>query len=943
MNLKNILKFTIPALIIGLLGWGIVVASPCFVNSGCTGLNNIPNHYLLAGSSTNQSLNIIAPGSDGLFLRASSTAPDGFDFATASTSGGTGLSNLNGLVASTQTFATGTATGIGLNIVSSGSTHTFTPTVTSGFTIPLSASTTQWSGLFNNVLSVLNVSTSSATSFYISTSTNSVVINFPNNLLTTTTAASLYQLQGNYITALTGDGTASGPGSAAFTLATVNSNVGTFGSTSQIPNFTVNGKGLITAAGNNTPSLPASDITSGQLAVTQGGTGVANLGNLTLTSSNLSFGNGDGKLILIGTSTNITLTSNPTFTNLTSTNSSTTNATVSGVLYLTGLSNGCTQIAGGILTSTGVNCGSGSGGSISTSTNAIVGHEANWTSPSTLGNGVILDNGTVAGVNGTSSNFSFDIVGTLNVTASSTLATTTLTQLIIPNLANGCASITGGIIGSTSCGGGGSGGGFATSSPYNITNTFGTQVGINSSTPFANLVVQGINGSTTPEFIVASSSGNTNLTVLANGNVGVNIANPLGQFEVGRSLTGAVSNPIISYNSGTAATGTGSGIAFDINSVGFSDIIGGSIAAITTNPQIATFSSDLIFTNDYLGNTNERMRLTSSGNLGINTTTPTANLMVVGNSASSTENLLNIASTSLISYLTVAANGSTTLSSLGTGCVNASSGSLYTAACSGGISGGTNGQLPFWTSSSALSSSATFLYNGTVFGMNATSSIIGFNIQGTAGTNTIFNVASSSGVSILTVSPLSYVGIGSSSPTTNLVVQGIANQTNNIFTVSSSSGASLVIIGVQGTNGQQLSVNSSTTVNSVVFIGGSTNNPTFPLFTVASTTGVSYLQIDQYGHKLTGGSSPTCGTGCSSVTGDDQTMRVITGSGVTAVTVNFAHAYGETPVCVAADESGGTTVSDASSSPASVTINLSASLTTKSIALICQQSINFTN
>lgn len=53
-------------------------------------------------------------------------------------------------------------------------------------------------------------------------------------------------IAGNAITALTGDVTASGPGSAAATLATVNSNVGSYTNA----NITVNAKGLITAAAN---------------------------------------------------------------------------------------------------------------------------------------------------------------------------------------------------------------------------------------------------------------------------------------------------------------------------------------------------------------------------------------------------------------------------------------------------------------------------------------------------------------------------------------------------------------------------------------------------------------------------------------------------------------------------------------------------------------------
>lgn len=58
------------------------------------------------------------------------------------------------------------------------------------------------------------------------------------------------QAAGNYITALTGDVTASGPGSVAATLATVNGNVGSFTNA----NITVNGKGLITAASNGAAS-----------------------------------------------------------------------------------------------------------------------------------------------------------------------------------------------------------------------------------------------------------------------------------------------------------------------------------------------------------------------------------------------------------------------------------------------------------------------------------------------------------------------------------------------------------------------------------------------------------------------------------------------------------------------------------------------------------------
>ena len=66
-----------------------------------------------------------------------------------------------------------------------------------------------------------------------------------------------YQPPGNYISALTGDGTATGPGSVPFTLATVNAAIGTFGTSTMVPRITVNNKGLVTNVVNTLITVPS--------------------------------------------------------------------------------------------------------------------------------------------------------------------------------------------------------------------------------------------------------------------------------------------------------------------------------------------------------------------------------------------------------------------------------------------------------------------------------------------------------------------------------------------------------------------------------------------------------------------------------------------------------------------------------------------------------------
>lgn len=103
------------------------------------------------------------------------------------------------------------------------------------------------------------------------------------------------QAAGNYITALTGDATASGPGSAALTLATVNGNVGTFGSSTSIPTFTVNGKGLVTAASGNVVIAPAGTLSGTTLnatVVTSSLTSVGTITSGTWTGTTIAIANG---------------------------------------------------------------------------------------------------------------------------------------------------------------------------------------------------------------------------------------------------------------------------------------------------------------------------------------------------------------------------------------------------------------------------------------------------------------------------------------------------------------------------------------------------------------------------------------------------------------------------------------------------------------------------
>lgn len=149
--------------------------------------------------------------------------------------------SLGGVATGTVSNGTGISVTAGQSVIGSGLTITNTS--------PLSGLTTSFPLSFSNpAISYIGLSTSSpgitSGQPVYATGVNTIASVASSTFLTSIGG----QASGNYITALTGDVTATGPNSVAATLATVNSNVGSFTNA----NITVNGKGLVTAASNGT-------------------------------------------------------------------------------------------------------------------------------------------------------------------------------------------------------------------------------------------------------------------------------------------------------------------------------------------------------------------------------------------------------------------------------------------------------------------------------------------------------------------------------------------------------------------------------------------------------------------------------------------------------------------------------------------------------------------
>lgn len=214
----------------------------------------------------------------------------------------TAATNINTVATLVKRDASGnfTANVITAAILGNASTAT---TWASGRTLSLTGDITYTSPSFNGSGNVTAAATLATVNANVGTF-NSVTVNAKGLV---TAASNAAYLTGNQTITASGDATGSGTTGIALTLATVNTNIGTFGSTTAIPIVTVNAKGLVTSVTTAAISSvlaieggTGTDIISlGQESlIFAGGTGVAT----TVTNNQVSFAIGQA----VATTSNVT-------------------------------------------------------------------------------------------------------------------------------------------------------------------------------------------------------------------------------------------------------------------------------------------------------------------------------------------------------------------------------------------------------------------------------------------------------------------------------------------------------------------------------------------------------------------------------------------------------------------------------------------------------------
>lgn len=399
-------------------------------------------------------------------------------------------------------------------------------------------------------------------------------------------------------------------------------------------------------------------------------------------------------------------------------------------------------------------------------------------------------------------------------------------------------------------------------------------------------------------------------------------------------LFGSAASPPLNFLTGVSGGSTAASTGFfyvDTGNTGFTQggvesmriLLNGNIGIGTTSPT-AKLSVDA-----KVGDTNSIIFLVASstngtatsgpvflvnnlGNVGIGTSTPGWKFSVNGTSTAAVYIATTTATSSFAGDISTRAIRTTASSTLGAG-INITAGcfAISNACVTSGttLSGGSPNTLTYWTSGTAISAtgSPTVGYIAAT-STTATSTFAGALCINGAGCTAQVDLKSKAGITALRIENVTVADTAFSTFVTgdnflrfSFLGDGTQKWAGGPFSpdvqLSRVASGTLAIQALNSATTALFGIGSTTPYATLSVLSGA---GTGVAFAVSTTSGQNIGGYDNDGHRFTAGYTPvisTCGTGSPSITGDDQTGTITTGTAATACTMTFAKPYAVTPVC----------------------------------------------
>lgn len=446
---------------------------------------------------------------------------------------------------------------------------------------------------------------------------------------------------------------------------------------------------------------------------------------------------------------------------------------------------------------------------------------------------------------------------------------------------------------------GGGGGGsdvWASSTGANglvVKNIFGNAVGINSTTPWATLVVEGKSGSTTPILVVASSTHAAILTVTSAGNVNLSSTSATSLLGTDASknlqsltitndtnITGAVTNSalVLGWTGTLTAARLNSNVVQSVTTTTVNNLLNATVAAqvlaltfptnLVNNVSTGTAGNNINVSTSTTGSTNALVINVPDASATSRGALTSTDWFTFNNKVATTRQILTSAPITgggdLSADRTIACN---TASIAQAGCLAAADFLIFNNKLSG--SAAVN-QVTYFTGATTTAGSANFLWDNTARALLINTTTVAqanFQVTGTSTINDIFRVSSSTGLTFLSVGPLGSTTAISLNVSNLISGKCVQASTNGLLTTVAAACGSGGASTPGGLNTQlQFNENgafagsiftyssttpgfgiSSATPNATLVVQGSSSNPTLDIFRTASSSGDTFLSVSNMG------------------------------------------------------------------------------------------------